>query len=635
LLNVSLLQEEDVAGTGEAGVLTSAAPPHVTLHAFAARLAQRVSRHRGPSNFAGGTRSVRTYIFSLILAVLLPAFGFTSFLVLRSAANEQDYLAGDVSDRAQAVAGTIDLLVSDVRGRLFSLPGTNPLEGAALARFYQRTLSAFEDRPLTVVLSDPAGHEIFNTLVPFGNRVPMHPDQDAVRKVVETGMPYISDLRISALTEKPVVNISVPVMRDGRVQYVLSADILPLLTSALEELGRPNTWLYTLIDREGYTLARTRAGDRFVGQLSQPSFLQRIHATNEGWVPGTSRDGVPSYVGFSHARLSGWTVAVAVPAEVVVAPVRRSTMVLVLAGICVLVLALAAALLIARRISGPIVRLALEAQTVGQVERRAPQATGLREADVVAESLFDANRRLIRHGAERDEALHRLQDSEQRFRGLVDELTVANAERMRLLHGTVQAQEAERTRIARELHDSLGQYVTALRLGLGALGQRTGDCEQIVPLTGLTDEIGRELRRLAWELRPPALDDLGLATAIRQLAENWATHSALHFDLEIALGDRRLASEVETTLYRVAQEALTNVVKHARANRVSIVLRAGGGEVRLLVEDDGQAVAPPAAPAHKRFGLLNMRERLALVGGSFEMQSTPGKGTRITARIPA
>ena len=173
-----------------------------------------------------------------------------------------------------------------------------------------------------------------------------------------------------------------------------------------------------------------------------------------------------------------------------------------------------------------------------------------------------------------------------------------------MLHQAVLAQENERKRIARELHDSLGQYLTALQLGLSAVGRRcAADADataELAKLRDLTAEIGGEVNRMAWELRPTALDDLGLETAITQYLEEWAERSRLRFDLQVNLGDRRLPQTVETTVYRALQEAVTNVVRHANAAQVAVILEAKEQQLQLIVEDDGKGMQPDSAEAARR-----------------------------------
>ena len=200
-------------------------------------------------------------------------------------------------------------------------------------------------------------------------------------------------------------------------------------------------------------------------------------------------------------------------------------------------------------------------------------------------------------------------------------------------------QEAERHAIARELHDSLGQYLAAMNIKLGVLTRSEADATSLksglADLTNLTSAVGAEVSRLAWELRPISLDDIGLEAAIRNLGVEWAQRSGLRFELHVAVGDRRLPSDVETTLYRVVQEAITNVVKHAKATRVGVILRASAHDVVMIIEDDGISFDPEAArsKAARHFGLLGMRERLTAVHGELEIESSPGAGTTLLVRV--
>ncbi|MGO3932450.1 response regulator [Rhodopseudomonas pseudopalustris] len=217
----------------------------------------------------------------------------------------------------------------------------------------------------------------------------------------------------------------------------------------------------------------------------------------------------------------------------------------------------------------------------------------------------------------------------------------AEAEVQHVLRQLMSEQEAERKRIARELHDNLGQSVTLVQLGLDAIARKFATQPELVEkaaaLKKITQEIGTSLHRIAWEARPAALDTLGLADAVTQLVADWEPHSSLKFDLHLGLGDRRLPAVVESTLYRVVQEGLTNVVRHANAERVGLVLEIRSSEVICIIEDDGVGIldAPHATDRGPRhLGLLGMRERLALVDGAMEIETSKTKGTALFVRVP-
>jgi signal transduction histidine kinase len=204
------------------------------------------------------------------------------------------------------------------------------------------------------------------------------------------------------------------------------------------------------------------------------------------------------------------------------------------------------------------------------------------------------------------------------------------------LRRVVEAQELERRRLARELHDETGQALTSILLRLKALEERTGDEASRAAtqeLRSLVVSTLQDVRRLAVELRPTALDDFGLVAALERLTASFAEQTGISVDFETALADERLPEEVETALYRIVQESLTNVVKHARARRVSILLARKEGSVKAVVEDDGRGF-DPAEQAGDGFGLVGMSERLALLGGRLEVESDADAGTTIAAEVP-
>jgi signal transduction histidine kinase len=199
----------------------------------------------------------------------------------------------------------------------------------------------------------------------------------------------------------------------------------------------------------------------------------------------------------------------------------------------------------------------------------------------------------------------------------------------------VAAQEEERRRLALELHDETGQALTSILLGLKAIGgaKSKEDAERAeADVRTLVVQALQDVRALAVELRPSALDDFGLGPAVERLAQTFGERSGISTTVETHLGER-LPPELETTLYRVVQEALSNVVKHAAARHVSIVLAQRGSSVAATIDDDG-AGFDEAEVRPDALGLTGMRERLALVGGTLEIESTPGRGTTVAAQVP-
>ena len=252
------------------------------------------------------------------------------------------------------------------------------------------------------------------------------------------------------------------------------------------------------------------------------------------------------------------------------------------------------------------------------------------------------------------EALRRAREQlEERVRERTVELTVSNEElrreieqkrrieeqRAQLFTRLVLAQEDERRRIARELHDQLGQQMTGLRLTLVTLKrlapERSELQRHVEVLEELTSQIDRDLSFRVWELTPAALEGAGLAAALTDYAASWSKRFGINAHVHAGRPiEGVLIAEMETTVYRFAQEALNNIAKHARADRVDIVLERSDEQISLIVEDNGVGFNPAEAGSGRGFGLRGMRERAALAGATCLIESAPGKGTTIILRVP-
>jgi signal transduction histidine kinase len=198
----------------------------------------------------------------------------------------------------------------------------------------------------------------------------------------------------------------------------------------------------------------------------------------------------------------------------------------------------------------------------------------------------------------------------------------------------VAGQELERTRLARELHDETGQALTSILLGLRAIQESDDVGSALEDVRELVVSTLQDVRRLAVELRPSALDDYGLVPALERLTATVSEQGGPLVDLEAQLGKARLPGEVETALYRIVQEALTNAIKHAEANSVSITLTRTQDSVTVVVEDNGRGIEPMRGDSGSGLGLAGMRERLALLDGKLRIESSPDAGTTIVAEVP-
>lgn len=265
-----------------------------------------------------------------------------------------------------------------------------------------------------------------------------------------------------------------------------------------------------------------------------------------------------------------------------------------------------------------------------QEEVLARITTHLRLRDLTL-SLQEKNRLLeLSSRTERERLFEAVNHQREQLRALANRLT--------------EVQEAERKQLARDLHDHLGQALTAISMNLTALKDELLPPvsprirERLVEASTLTDQTLEQVRELSLNLRPPMLDDLGLAPTLRWYIKQYAKRLNIETKFEVHGLAERLPSELETALYRVAQEALTNVARHAQASRVQLRLERKGSTIIASIEDNGQgfdvAKVISREAAVKGTGLLGMRERVTLLGGHLDIHSRPGHGTQLLVKIP-
>ncbi len=224
--------------------------------------------------------------------------------------------------------------------------------------------------------------------------------------------------------------------------------------------------------------------------------------------------------------------------------------------------------------------------------------------------------------------------------GLFEDASASRHRLQVLSRQLVDVQEGERRRVALELHDEAGQLLTSLLVGLRLLENEAGRPEAVVlrikELKHLADAVQEGLHRLATDLRPAALEHLGLVPALGQLASKHSVSGGPSVQLEtLGLEGRRLSFDLETALYRIAQEALTNATRHADAKNVSLVAERRNGQIILVVEDDGRGFDVEVANRSGRLGLLGIRERAEMFGGHLLVESSPGSGTTLVVEVPS
>jgi signal transduction histidine kinase len=253
-----------------------------------------------------------------------------------------------------------------------------------------------------------------------------------------------------------------------------------------------------------------------------------------------------------------------------------------------------------------------------------------------------ANRELRQEIVKRQAVEESLRKSEQHYSQLLEHSRHMQEQLRYLSHRLLLAQEEERKKISRELHDEIAQTLTGINIQLAALG--TNSMHNTKGLRGRISSAQRMVEksvdivhRFARELRPTVLDDLGLIPALHSFVKGFSKQTGIQIRLTIFAGVEKLDNAKRTVLYRVAQEALTNVARHAHASLVEVSIEKLPDSICMIIRDNGKSfhVDRMLNPKkNKRLGLLGMRERVEMVGGSFHVESTPGKGTTVLAHVP-
>jgi signal transduction histidine kinase len=391
-----------------------------------------------------------------------------------------------------------------------------------------------------------------------------------------------------------------------------------VLISVVDLAGEtmPPGAVMTVIDSTGVVIARSADAARWVGRdVSKEGVASLVLRQREGRTAAKGIDGIFRQYGFTTLPDLGWHLYVGTPTADMMQPVRTLLLRGIAGGIAILAGITLAAIVLARVLSRPINALARAAAAVAAgAYGKVDDSHGPREIVALASSFNVMVER-------RAEAEMRMGESERALKALSERL--------------LEVQEEERTRIAREIHDDLGQSLTALKmdvLGLLAAPQpRESPLRDRVEST--LDAIVVAVQRIAAELRPSILDDLGLIAAVESDARLFEERTGIECELslpdEIELEPARAAA-----IYRIIQEALTNVARHSNASRVELRMRPRRDDLLIDIRDDGRGVTDAELHASSSIGLIGMRERAALVGGTVAVEGIPGRGTIVSVCIP-
>ncbi len=615
-----------------------------------------------------------TLLLAVSLAAVLGVFSATGVISVR---NSQDRVLQERVALARALAGHIDYVLdenlrtlqqlalqADLRpGQVNDTAAQRLLHDAYLNSIFSGGILLLNSKG-GILVSDPqtslAGSQALVS-------------QDYVQQALTNGRPIVSGVYDSPASGRPVVSAAVPVWDGvGAVGGLLVGDVdvsngMP--EGVLQQAGISQSGSAQLIDSAGMVFASTDPA-QIMTASDHAGHVQKLISAGKALVgtchdchePSATQPTGKDLMAFAPLQAAPWAVAIREPESEALAPVHNLEKWFIWLGVGVLLGGLLLAWTLAQSIARPLGQLTKAANriTEGDLSTTVPRF-GRDEVGRLAQA-FETMRGRLRESleqiqgwghqlegqvqkrtAELRQSNERLQRSMTERARLYEELERRDAARAELLRKVITAQEDERRRIARELHDETSQGLTTLVIGLddAATSTRTGRNhlpERLQDMKSMAVTVLENVHKIIYDLRPSLLDDLGLVAAARWYAESRLQPQGIETEVTITGRERRLPPELETVLYRITQEAVNNIARHSGATHARLRMRFARRGIDLQVRDDGQGFDLPALEAKpgemRGLGLMGMQERVALLDGQLKVQSAPGKGTEIDVYIP-
>lgn len=576
-----------------------------------------------PAGIAVRRLGLRTQLVTLVFAVAIPLLAVLGYALYRQADSDAKRASNLALSLAQIAAADASDFVLNTQHLLAQLARRDYIRSGDLAR----CAPALQDVSLmsphatfaNLLVTDEQGQIVCSTLRETGV---------GLRSVAQAEWFYLvrGATRLAMgkplhgpLTGRWVLPVAYPLRdADGAFRGALHAAIdLKRMQPIANNVKLPQGTIMRITGSDGTVIAQWPDSDDWVGKNTRGVEITEIMlARKHGIARTVGLDGIERIYGYTPVSGTDWFAVSGVPTAVVFADVRIQALESALLGSAILVLVALLAYALSRNIERPITAIARVAVEVaaGNTETRAPIAGSLQTASVARE--FN---RMLDVRAELEKERQRYIDQ---LRGLAARL--------------VEVEEEQHRDLARELHDRVGQNLSALMMsldivkgrlpadGVAELRERIDDCRVML------EDTMTHVREVLADLRPPLLDDFGLLSALRDYAQRYTKRHGIPVLVSGNDLQRRLGHAEETALFRVAQEALSNTAKHAQASEIRINLSDAGF---MEIEDNGIGFAIGNPQARPTWGLIGMRERMQSIGGTLQVDSRPGGGTRVVARI--
>lgn len=551
---------------------------------------------------------IRSLLVQLVLAIYLPALIAAVALVALETRNSWAVTEEDLLSRTTLLSRGLRQHIEGIHHHLGQLAEQVPADEAGWSAFdaeARRTaLAAGLDG---IVLIKPNGEHVVNTGVERGLPLPSR-SPDALARVARTGQPALLDVARGPISGRLIVGVAVPVVRDGHVLYALAAGLEARRLQRLLD-NAPFGWIAAIVDSQGVLVARTPRPDIFAGRTITPDLRQRLLGEEEGIVETTTLDNVPVLTAFRTLPSLGWSVVVSVPRATLYAPVWSKAAYLA-AGAAIL---LALGLWLAVRLRRSIV---LSVNTLVDEALRPPL-----RLPAVPLAFSEANELRIRLH-ENSAKLERAQSDVHRMHA-------------RFQRALVQQMDRRQAEIAGELHDNVGSTLAGASLLLAQLEPRLqpGDRPLMERALAQLERAIANLRQISRGILPAGEQQGALPAALEQLVAQFNRPGArCSF---ASRGDfSQLSPEAAGHLYRIAQEAVANAVRHAATTRIRVMLSGSAAAGRLTVDDDGIGLRPQDVELHPGIGLKSMRARALAIDGKIGFADSPLGGTRVRVTFP-
>jgi signal transduction histidine kinase len=574
-------------------------------------------------------------VVMLAMAVMLGTLGALGYASIRQSVDRS------LKERlllAQAAADHIDTILQESAARLEDLSATTSGGAGFSQEASNPRLGALFNEG--VLLLDPTGEVEQADQLHAGWKGLALGNIPVVRDAMSANTRTVSNLFRGGPWQRSVVVMLVPAKTPAPGRFVSGAvdPTRALLQDVVQTVRLGSAGSTDIVDSRGAVLASS-ASSRLLSEHNHGDFVSNLirdRRPSVGTCYGCHKDDQTEkrekeVVAFAPLSFAPWAVVVRQSEAEAFAPASMLQTQFLILGAVLGAAALVLAWITARNVTRPIEALTRTALRIadGNLSDPVPY-TGNDELGRLGQA-FDTMREQLKRSMERVQEWTR--ELESRVKERTAQLERSEHERTELLREMMSAQEKERKKIARELHDETAQELTALVMGLEA-AQKTSAAEmpsRIDKLKALAVRSLEGVHRLMLDLRPSILDDLGLQSAIRWYAENRLEPLGMDVSVETRGIERRLPAEVETAVFRVVQEAVNNACEHSEAARASIIVEFKDRAIAAQIEDDGVGFD---VASKRGIGMMGMRERITLLGGRFEVESAPGKGTRIAWEVP-